>query len=73
MYELGMRDILEADLRRPVRDYITESGEWNLEAFAGKINQSALLAIWKWDWIQKWGLLCFSYLCEFTIIKIFIP
>lgn len=42
---MGDIGILELEKYRPVRDYVLETGEWNWEAFAGKVNQSVLLAI----------------------------
>lgn len=41
--EVNIGEIM--DQNRPVRDYISKDGNWNWNAFAGKIGNSSLLAI----------------------------
>lgn len=42
---MGNIDVQDSEKGRPVRDYISESGEWNWKAFAGKVSHSVVLAI----------------------------
>lgn len=42
---MGNMDLQEPEKLRPVRDYVLETGEWNWEDIAGKVNHSVMQAI----------------------------